>query len=334
MSQKVVLGLSGGVDSAVSAKLLRDRRFEITGLFLDIGNEKARNDAHAAAEFLKIPLSVLDIRSELELQVCAPFVEAYLRGETPNPCIICNPSVKFKALLGYADDIGADFVATGHYAKISDGQLYKGCPANDQSYMLYRLPREYLSRIIFPLGDFEKAEVREMADGIRLPLANKPDSMEICFIPDDDYAAYIESRGLRPAPGNFVSPAGEVLGRHRGIHRYTVGQRRGLGIAAGKRVFVLEVRPETNEVVLSDDEFLYVDEVSVHSVNWLIPKSDAFKAEAKVRHSRVQTPATVYPDVMGKSARLSFDVPVRAPAKGQSAVFYVDNKLIGGGFIE
>ncbi|MEG2009354.1 MAG: tRNA 2-thiouridine(34) synthase MnmA [Oscillospiraceae bacterium] len=331
MSKKLVLGLSGGVDSAVAAGLLEERGFEVFGLFLDIGAENARQDAQNAADFLKIPLKVLDIRETLEKNVCAPFAAAYLRGETPNPCILCNPKVKFKALLDYADEIGAEFIATGHYARTENGRLFKGKAANDQSYMLCMLNNEQVSRLVLPLGELEKVQVRKLAEGMALPLANKPDSMEICFIPDGDYGEFIEKRGIVPPPGNFVDSEGKVLGRHRGVHRYTLGQRRGLGIAAGHRIFVSEIRCDTNEVVLSEGEVLFTETALVCGVNWLRPQEGAFPADVRVRHSKLQTPALITPDEGG--AHIKFESPVRAPTKGQAAAFYSGDEVLGGGII-
>lgn len=331
MNNKLVLGLSGGVDSAVAAKLLIEQGFEVFGLYLDIAGEASREDAKAAAENLGIPLKIADISAALEEKVCRPFVEAYLRGETPNPCILCNPNVKFKTLLEYADNIGADYIATGHYARVIDGGLYKGKPDNDQSYMLCRLKKEQVERLKLPLGDYSKVEVRKLAESFGLPCAHKAASMEICFVPVKDYGAYIEARGIVPPEGNFVDESGKVLGRHRGIHRYTVGQRRGMGIAVGKRIFVSGIRPETNEVVLSDGEELFVNSVSVVDINWLVPQPEKFKAQVRVRHSKVSSLATVEPN--GNKAQVIFDEPVRAPTKGQSAVFYIGHEVIGGGFI-
>lgn len=332
MDNKVVLGLSGGVDSAVAARILQLRGFEVFGLYLDIGSESAREDAKIVAEWLGISLEIADISLELEQKVCHPFVEAYLRGETPNPCILCNPNVKFKTLLEYADSINAKYISTGHYARATDGRLYKGKPENDQSYMLSRLKKEQVERLVLPLGDYNKAEVRELAESFDLPVAHKPASMEICFIPDQDYGAYIEKRGIVPPEGSFVDENGKILGRHKGIHRYTIGQRRGLNISAGKRIFVSAIRPETNEVVLSDGEELFTDRISIRDVNWLVPQLGEFKADVRVRHSKVSTAASVIPN--GTDAEVMFDEPVRAPTKGQTAVFYIGEGVIGGGFIE
>lgn len=330
--EKIVLGLSGGVDSAVAAYLLKNRGFDVFGLYLDIGNEGGAADARNAAEALDIPLKVLDIKDRLDEFVCLPFIDAYLRGETPNPCVNCNPLVKFKSLIGYADEIGAGLVATGHYARAEGGGLYKGHPENDQSYMLSRLTIEQLNRLCLPLGPYSKAEVRKMAGGFGLPMHSKPASMEICFIPGQDYGKFIESKTLVPGEGNFVDNKGNILGRHKGIHRYTIGQRRGLGIAAGRRVFVSEIRPEENEVVLSDGPDLYVDKIRVRDINWLIDRPDAsFNCDVRVRHSKNETPAVVLPEEGG--AAVIFEAPVRAPTAGQSAVFYDGDRVLGGGFI-
>ncbi|MGI5936880.1 MAG: tRNA 2-thiouridine(34) synthase MnmA [Oscillospiraceae bacterium] len=335
MSKKIVLGMSGGVDSTVSARLLQNAGYEVYGLFMDIGTPNGAGDARTAAEEVGVPLKVLDISSELEQKVCTPFVQAYLRGETPNPCIMCNPLVKFKSLLEYAREIGAEHVATGHYARVRDGRLYKGTPKNDQSYMLCRVTREQLRHLVLPLGDFEKTQTRALAAEMGLKVAAKPDSMEICFIQDGDYAAFIESRGQAPGPGNFVDEEGNVLGRHRGIHRYTIGQRRGLGISLGQRVFVSAIRPETNEVVISDGDGLYAMEIRAVDMNWQVPEIPAapFRAGVRVRHSRFETPAVVTPEEGGCSVKIVFEKPVRAPTPGQSAVLYDGDMVMGGGYI-
>ena len=199
---KVVLGFSGGVDSAVSAVLLQKAGHEVHGVYLDNAEESARLDAVSAAERMGIALTVIDVKRELEENVCRPFTEAYLRGETPNPCIICNPSVKFKTLIAVADRIGAELVATGHYARAENGTLFKGMPSNDQSYMLCRLTREQAARVTLPLGSLEKTQTRALAEEFGLPAAHKPDSMEICFIPDKDYIGWISRTPPCPALGS------------------------------------------------------------------------------------------------------------------------------------
>ena len=253
MKQPVVLGLSGGVDSAVAATLLARQGFAVTSLYLDIGlGGTGADDAAAVADRLGIPLKIADIRQELEREVCAPFAAGYLAGHTPLPCAMCNPTVKFPALFRLAEKIGAQYVSTGHYANVENGVLKKGRPANDQSYMLARLTRKQLQSVIFPLGNYEKREVRELAREFGIPVADKPDSMEICFIPSGDYAAWLEEHGFSTPEGNFVDKEGNVLARHKGIHHYTLGQGRGLGVSGPHRYYVSAIRPETNEVVLSD----------------------------------------------------------------------------------
>ena len=215
----VVLGISGGVDSAVAARLLLEKGYEVYPLWLDIGLGGEENVRQVTAS-LGLPLYTADIQAQLEAQVCAPFAADYLAGRTPLPCARCNPEVKFRTLLDLADRLGVRWVATGHYARVKHGeggeedQLLRGRPANDQSYMLARLTLEQLRRVLFPLGDYEKVQVRALAREYEIPVADKPDSMEICFIPDGDYAAWLERRGIVPPPGEFVDREGRVLGRH------------------------------------------------------------------------------------------------------------------------
>ena len=332
---RVVMGLSGGVDSAVTARLLQEQGYEVYGHWLDIGLG-SRADAEAVAAKLGIPFSVGDIRGALEELVCKPFEEDYLAGRTPIPCARCNPAVKFPALFRRAEEVGAYYVATGHYARIlrdetGEAFLYRGESSKDQSYMLARLPKANLDRILFPLGSFEKTQVRALARQYGIPVAEKPDSMEICFIPDQDYAAWIEARGPTPPPGNFVDGQGRVLGRHRGIHRYTIGQRRGLGIPAGHRLFVSQLRPETNEVVLSDGEDLYVQEAFCREINPLAPLRDGQEISLRLRHSKVTDPAVLH--WAGDGVRLEIKTAARAPTPGQLAVFYDGDKVLGSGWI-
>ncbi len=327
---KVVLGFSGGVDSSVAALLLADAGYQVHGLYLDTGGG-APEELYPAAERLGFPLTVLDVRAAMEERVCRPFAQGYLRGETPNPCVLCNPAVKFAALCAHADALGAERVATGHYVRAENGRIYKGLPANDQSYMLCRLRREQAERLLAPLGGYEKAGVRALAADRGLPAAKKPDSMEICFIPDGDYAAWIERRGDVPPPGDFIY-RGAAVGRHRGIHRYTLGQRRGLAFAAGRRVYVSEICPRSNQVVLSDGDGLYAGGITLRDMSWLVdPPAATFPASVRVRHSRAEYPALVSP--RGDGADLELLSPVRAPAAGQSAALYDGPLLLGGGFI-
>lgn len=329
---KVVLGLSGGVDSAVSARLLQRAGHEVSGLYLDIGDAAAREDARRTAEFLGVELTVKDVSAELEKCVCAPFTASYLRGETPNPCILCNPAVKFKCLLEHADALGAEFIATGHYARTEKGGLYKGQSANDQSYMLCRLTREQLSRLLLPLGEYEKTQVRTMAEEFSIPVARKPDSMEICFIPDKDYIGWLSRRAEVPGEGDFVFH-GEVIGRHEGIHRYTVGQRRP-GLYQERKLYISRIVPETNTVELALWEELFTCHVRARDFNWLVdvPKSPV-RGSIKVRHTKWECPdCTVTPTDDG-GIEAETDSPLRAPARGQAAVVYDGERVLGGGWI-
>ena len=338
-NKKVVLGLSGGVDSSVAALRLLDAGYEVYALYLDIGLG-GEEPARETAEQLKLPFAVENISAELELHVCRPFYDDYLAGRTPIPCARCNPAVKFPALLRHADQVGARYIATGHYARIGIGTdglplLLRGMPANDQSYMLARLPREMLSRILFPLGDVEKTATRQEAEEGSLAVANRPDSMEICFIPDNDYAAWLDRRGGTPPPGNFVDIEGNLLGVHRGIHHYTLGQRRGLGVSSTGRLFVSAIRPETNEVVLSHGEGLHAQLVRCRELNWLAEgRLDAPRhVTTRLRHSRREDGATLIPLDDGQ-VELQMDAPARAPTPGQLAVFYDGDTVLGSGWIE
>ena len=328
---KVVLGFSGGVDSAVSAELLKKQGFQVYGLYMDNTDEAARLAAVTAAEQRGIALKVIDVKAQLEERVCRPFTEAYLRGETPTPCILCNPALKFKRLLEYADAVGAELVATGHYARAAGGRIYKGRPANDQSYMLCRLTRQQAQRVLFPLGDFEKVQVRALAEELGLPAAHKPDSMEICFIPDKDYIGWLSRRAPMPPEGDFVFH-GQVVGRHEGIHRYTVGQRRP-GLMDGRKVYISRIDPVSNRIELALWEELFQTEVTARDFNWLIePPRSPIRASVRVRHTKWENPACTA-TVDGDLVRIHCEEPVRAPAAGQSAVLYDGEQLLGGGFI-
>lgn len=328
---RIVLGFSGGVDSAVSAMLLKNAGHEVIGLYMDNTDENALRDAVETAEFAGIELEVADVRAALEENVCRPFTDCYLRGETPNPCVICNPSVKFKTLLSAADRRGAELVATGHYARAENGAIYKSRPSNDQTYMLCRLTREQAARAVFPLGALEKTQTRAMAEEFGLPVAHKGDSMEICFIPDKDYIGWLGRRAELPGAGDFVLH-GEVVGRHEGIYRYTVGQRRP-GMIDGRKVYVSRIDARMNTVELALWEELFKTEVTARDFNWLIDAPDKpIRASVRVRHTKWENPpCTVYND--GGTVRIVCDEPVRAPAAGQSAVLYDGDRLLGGGFI-
>ena len=335
MNKTVVLGLSGGVDSAVAACLLKEQGYAVHGRWLDIGLG-GREDAEAVAARCGIPFSAGDIRKELEEQVMEPFRREYLAGRTPMPCARCTPAVKFPALFRCAQAVGAEFVATGHYAQILPGEngeatLCRGAHTNDQAYMLARLPRDWLPRLLFPIGGLEKEAVRRLARQYGLPVADKADSMEICFIPQGDYAAWLESRGETPPPGDFVDETGAVLGRHKGIHHYTIGQRRGLSIPAAHRLFVSDICPADNTVLLSDGTDLMADTVWGEDLNLLAELETGAEVTVRLRHSKVETPARFVRTEEGGRADLL--TPARAPTPGQLAVFYQGDRVLGSMWI-
>jgi tRNA-specific 2-thiouridylase len=333
--KKVVLGLSGGVDSAVAARLLQRSGYEVIGLWLDFGCGSC-DSARISAGQLGIEFRTLDVSAWHRKYVRQPFIDAYMSGRTPNPCVVCNPSVKFRALIDEADSLGAEYIATGHYARsdyVNRWRLLEAESENDQSYMLYRLSQEVLARLLLPLGGCPKTEVRKIAAEEGLSAAALKDSMDICFVPGGDYGAFIEAEGFSRPEGNFIDNGGKILGRHRGIHNYTVGQRRGLGVSASGRLYVSEIRPDTAEIVLSDGGDMFINELKITDMNWVSmePSDQPFKCGVKVRHSRVKYPAEVFPK--GNEAKIVFDSSIRRPSVGQSAVAYIDGAVVCGGFI-
>lgn len=328
---KVVLGFSGGVDSAVAARLLLEAGYDVLGLYLDIGLHNGLADAQKAAKELGIPLTVRDVRADLETCVCAPFLHGYLQGRTLNPCLICNPRVKFRRIAQYAAETGAQKIATGHYAVVRDGALFMGHADNDQSYQLCLLPKAYLTKLLLPLGGMEKPRAREIARAAGVSIYDKPDSMDICFIPDHDYAAWIETRAQAPGPGNVVFEK-KVVGEHAGIHRYTVGQRWG-ETESGRRLYVSAIHPETNEIEVALWDALFKTRVEATQMNWLTEAPvSPFRARVRARHTRWETPdCLVTPTDTG--VLIQTDTPLRAPAPGQAAALYDGERLLGGGLI-
>lgn len=348
---KVILGLSGGVDSTAAALVLKSRGFDVTGLYFDISehNEEGVEAARKAAQETGIGFVRVNVHELFSDIVIDNFCSEYIRGRTPNPCIICNPAVKFRTLLDYADAEGAQYIATGHYADTVYSEKFRSWfikqsrnTKKDQSYMLYRLPQDVISRLIMPLEDFEsKNDVREFAEARGLFNASKKDSQEICFIDSGmGYIEFLRSKGYNPVEGNYVDTQGNVLGRHEGIVNYTVGQRKGLGIALGKPAFVVSINDTDNTVVLGDSGDLFRSEVYIRDCffpmtgNGEIPDMlDGLRVFCKIRYAA--KPASA---VIGRAddgmVRISFDEPQRAPAPGQSLVIYSDGIVIGGGFIE
>ena len=330
--KRVVLGLSGGVDSAVAARLLQNDGWTVSGLYMDQGDAAARADALAAAAALKVSLELVDVREALERSVCAPFAESYLRGETPNPCVLCNPAVKLALLCRFADTVGAERIATGHYARVIGGGLYRAVSPKDQSYMLCRVLPEQLERLLLPLGELDKPQVRALAAGWGFPAAAKPDSMEICFIPDNDYARWLAARGAAAQDGVFRRD-GAVLGSHGGIHRWTVGQRIP-GVYDGEKLYVRRIDAATGDIEVCPDALLWKTEFSARDFRWLTaPPTGPVRGSVKVRHTKTgEVPCTAVPRPDG-GADFVCDSPVRAPAPGQTAALYRGERVLGGGFL-
>lgn len=350
--ERVVIGMSGGVDSSVAAAVLKEQGYDVVGVTMRLwdGEEtggcfsegtccslSAVEDARRVAHRLDIDYHVLDFRKEFSEFVIDYFVEEYLNGRTPNPCIACNRFLKFDALLKKAEILGAGKIATGHYARVERDRTGRyllkraASAAKDQTYALYSLTQEQLSRVLMPLGAFpDKEAVRKKAEGMNLPTASKPDSMEICFVPDQDYAAFIQRRiGYLPPEGDFVDLSGNVLGRHQGIVRYTIGQRKGLGIAFGKPMFVVRIDPVKNQVVLGEKGTEFAD--SLLAADWNFIPFDTLdkpmRVEAKVRYSARPAPAEI--EMEGDALRVRFSQPQWAVTPGQAVVFYAP----GGGLV-
>lgn len=355
-NRRVLVGMSGGVDSAVSAYLLKENGYAPIGVNCRFfNNEDAfvsdktccslddANDARAVANRLGLPFYVFNFTDAFRENVIEPFVQSYVSGETPNPCIECNRKLKFEKLLQRALELGCDYVATGHYARVSFDEgsgrwlLQKGVdPAKDQSYVLYCLTQQQLSNTLLPLGGLTKSEVRALAQTLDLPNAKKHESQDICFVPDGDYASFIEQHLGKTFPsGDFVRKDGAVLGTHRGIIRYTIGQRRGLGLALPAPLYVCEKDLANNRVVLCSNEELYSKTLTARDVNLIaVPQIDRpLRVQAKVRYSQAAQPATV--EQLDEShIRVVFDEGQRAITKGQAVVLYDGDTVVGGGTID
>lgn len=357
MAKKVVVGMSGGVDSSVAAYLLKEQGYDVIGVTMQIWQDEERevreenggccglsavDDARRVAQKLDIPYYVMNFRQEFKENVMDYFVEEYLAGRTPNPCIACNRYVKWESMLKRSMEIGADYIATGHYARIA--RLRNGRYAvrnsvtakKDQTYALYNLTQEQLARTLMPVGEYTKEEIRQLADEAGLPVAHKPDSQEICFIPDHDYAAFIDREaGERvPGQGNFVTSDGQVLGRHLGITHYTVGQRKGLNLAMGHPVFVTQIRPDTDEVVIGEAEDVFGDILYCDHINFMgmAELTQPRKVLAKIRYAHAGEQCLIE-KVAEDVIRCTFEKPVRAITPGQAVVFYEDGYVLGGGSI-
>jgi tRNA-specific 2-thiouridylase len=354
---RVVLAMSGGVDSSVAAWLLREAGHDVVGLFMRHGREpeaacpaSARRkqgccsaadaaDARRVADRLGIPFYVLNFQQEFG-RIIDYFVAQYTAGRTPNPCIVCNTWLKFGKLLAYADSIGAGQVATGHYARLepaADGQwaLCRGRdPAKDQSYVLWGIQASLLPRLLFPVGEHRKGEIRRLAAELDLPVAEKPDSQEICFVPDQDHARFVRQyRGGSDTSGEIVTSDGAVVGRHGGIEHFTVGQRKGLRVALGQRRYVLRIEPQTRRVVVGGPEELARREFTASGANWLTEVAGHCRCQVKIRYRSQPMPATVEVLPGGRFA-VQLEQPCLAVAPGQAAVCYDGPRLLGGGWID
>ena len=344
--KKIVVAMSGGVDSSVAASLLVEQGYDVCGVSLRMWEENRgprvcsdHRGAAEVAEMLGIPHTLLDVRAQFATKVVKPFARDYLHGRTPNPCVACNRDFKLGTLLNWAREQGADFVATGHYARIThqDGShaaLFRGADgAKDQSYFLFALSQEQLARALFPLGEMHKTEVRERARRLGLPAAERPESQDICF---GDYkelvASYADTDEV--CSGEVINRSGTVLGRHRGIHRVTVGQRHGLGIAAAQPLYVIDIDSKTKQVVVGKKEELRCKGLIASGVNWIdLPEQIEFAAAVQIRYRAPAVPSTVRSGANG-SCEVVFHEPVQGVTPGQAAVFYRGDQVLGGGWIE
>lgn len=357
MKKRVVIGMSGGVDSSVAAYLLLKEGYDVIGVTMQIWQDKdkevqeveggccslsAVEDARRVCDKLGIPFYVMNFKQVFEKTVIDYFVDEYFLGRTPNPCIACNKYVKFDALLERSMALDAEYVATGHYARILYDEGYgryiikkSATAAKDQTYVLYNLTQDQLKHMLMPLGDYTKEQVRAIARELELRTANKPESQEICFVEDNDYGRFLsEKRGADIKPGYFVDTKGNKLGMHKGIVHYTVGQRKGLGIAFGKPMFVVEIIPDRNLVVLGDESEVFSTVLTADNLNFVAIEDlkAPMKVNAKIRYSAKEAPAEVFP-IEDNKVRVVFEQPQRAITPGQAVVFYDGDVLVGGGTI-
>lgn len=351
----MVIAMSGGVDSSVSAALLKEQGYDVIGVSLQLYDPIPKEtgcrsktccslddvlDAGRVAKKLGIPFEVIDMRAEFKEQVIEYFIAEYAAGRTPNPCIRCNDLIKFDLLLKKAKEMGANLLATGHYARIGEDEqgnrfLLTGLdPAKDQSYFLFTLTQNQLQHIVFPVGALEKPDVRKLAAQYELPVAQKHESQEICFIPDNDYVKFLESHGIAQTAGEIVLADGTVIGHHSGVHRYTVGQRKGLGIAWKQPLHVLAIETENNRVVVGEYEDLAASSLTATRATWSTPPTKGeFRAACQIRYRHKPAPCRVV--VLADSRfEVYFDTPQTSVTPGQASVLYDGERVLGGGWIE
>lgn len=351
---KVVVAMSGGVDSSVAAALLKQQGYEVIGMMLRLWSEPGKEDsnrcctpdsmaqARRVAAKLDIPFYVIDAKNVFRETVVQYFLDGYARGETPNPCLVCNRQIRWTFLLDHALALGADFMATGHYVrrKAEGGgriALLRAVDASkDQSYVLHVLTQEKLQRALFPVGDYPKTEIRQIAESFGLPTASRKDSQDLCFLAGDDYRNFLHRNAPHlNQPGNIVTTAGQVLGQHGGLANYTIGQRKGLGIASPVPLYVLGKDAASNSLVIGAEDELGTHELIARDVNWVSGEapSSPFRAEVKIRYTARPAWAEVAPLGTGDQVRVRFEAPARDVTAGQAAVFYVNDEVLGGGII-
>lgn len=353
---RVLVAMSGGVDSSVAVYLLQQQGYEVVGVTMQQWPDDAPlpegetgccslsavEDARRVAHKLDIPHYVLNYKALFEEQVIQYFINEYLQGRTPNPCMACNRVYRFGALLRKADELEIDYIATGHYAKIYYDEarkryvLAKGIDQNkDQSYFLYGFTQEQMARTLLPLGDYTKAQIREIAKDLGLPVAKKPESQEICFIPDNDYRRFLQDRaGMQLEPGPFLNEAGQVIGEHQGIACYTIGQRKGLGLALGAPVYVIDIDPKRNAVIVGPETSLYSKGLIAEHNNYILTDSlhGSMEVTVKIRYRSPAVLARI--EAYGDKVKVTFNQPQKAVTPGQAVVYYIDDLVLGGGVIE